>query len=725
MKTKKIILIVLCALSLGVSAQKLNWYSYWGSSTAGSQIQPVKMVVDKDGNIFTASLFGGSSVSVLDQTVPSLSSSDKGDAIITKMTAQKTQLWNRPLVGSGTATISQIAIDGNNNLIAAGTFTGTLQPDATHSMPMQDPTGYAVIAAYVVRYDSNGGVLNMWQLPSEGMTVGGISVDANNNIIISGTFGSEMSFNPSNFNSMVGSIDYYNQFYVAKYTPQGTLLWVNYTQDATATYSNAFVKADKDGSIYVGGTFTGTTTFANTQLATATGVNNIFFLKYDSNGTALWAKRIGGTRNDLAVTVETSDFGDVAVCGNYYSEDITVTGTTDVLQNGFAKTGDAIQYHMGVFTFNKATGAYRWWYSYGQGSTVNGGGGIASYLHCSNEGVWYLGGQTSGRFGDLYTYDNFAGNSNSGVKLVDGTWVQHNTNGGGDAIYLVLNREGKLCSIARPGGTQTETLTDLALSPDKKSVYFLYNMVVRDAVIYTCVNNLWDSYTDIVANGRQSMYNLIQVFCPEAPSATNAYTAAFKGTFNSTLIAKYDLPGMNPTDLPPFTKSQAYSQVLSLVSPQGASKFYQIAVPDELNFSQNTLSGIMNTIDTRYFGVIATDSTANPGTITYYSQDPNHISIRGNSRNVRYMMLKATDNTDVRELNSADAIFYPSVCSAFLYLKTNETNFSVKIFNQVGAVVGNYRNQFAFSTKSLPAGIYYVRLQTDKGEINTSKFIVK
>lgn len=725
MKTKFLLIITLSALSLGISAQKLNWYSYWGSSTAGSQIQPVKMVVDKDGNIFTASLFGGSSVSVLDQTVPSLSSSDKGDAIITKMSGQKQQLWNRTMVGSGTATVSQIVVDGNNNLIATGIFTGTLQPDATHSMKLQDPTGYAVIAAYVVRYDSNGGVLNMWQLPSEGMTVGGVSVDPDNNIIISGTFGSEMSFNPGNLNSLVGSVDHYNQFYVAKYTPQGTLLWVNYTQDAAATYSNAFVKADKDGSIYVGGTFTGTTTFANTQLATATGVNNIIFVKYNSDGSAAWAKRIGGTRSDLAVAVETSDFGDVAVCGNYYSEDITVTGTTDVLQNGFAKTGDPTQYHMGVFTFNKASGAYRWWYSYGQGSTVNGGGGIASYLHCTSEGVWYLGGQTSSRFGDLYTYDNFLANSNSGVKLVDGTWVQHNTNGGGDAIYLVLNREGKLCSIARPGGTQTETLTDVALSPDKKSVYFLYSMVVRDAVVYTCVNNLWDSYTDIVLNGRQSAYNLIQVYCPETPSATNAYTAAFKGIFNSTLIAKYDLPAVNPEELPVFTKGDTYSQAFSLTSPQGTSKFYQLSVPEELNFTQNTLTGIINTNDTRYFGVIATDSTANPGTITYYTQDPNHISIRGNSRNVRYMTLKAKDNTGVNEVNSVNALFYPTVCSDFLNLKTNETNYSVKIYNQVGMLINNYRNQVIFSTKNLSAGIYYVRLQTDNGGVNTSKFIVK
>ena len=54
MKKSLFILIALCAFTLHTSAQVLDWYTYWGSNQAGSQIQPVRMVVDNDGFVYTA-----------------------------------------------------------------------------------------------------------------------------------------------------------------------------------------------------------------------------------------------------------------------------------------------------------------------------------------------------------------------------------------------------------------------------------------------------------------------------------------------------------------------------------------------------------------------------------------------------------------------------------------------------------------------------------------------
>lgn len=724
MKVKSLLLSLMCIASAGAYAQTLNWYTMWGSNTAGSQIEPVRMVVDSDGDLYAASMFGGNAVVIADETVTSKSGTDKGDAVITKLTPAKELVWNRPLTGSGKATVSDLVLDSQNNVVATGTFSGTLEPEAGHSMQMEDPSGYMQIAAYVVRFDKNGSLLNMWHLPSEEMTVGNITVDADDNIVIAGTFGSEMSFDPAGLDHMVGSTQYFNQLFVAKYTPAGDLLWVKYTQDESASYTNAFVKADKDGSLYVAGTFTGNASFAGTALTTAAGANDVLLVKYTASGNEVWAKRMGGTRGDKAVDLAVSDFGDVAVCCNYYSEDITVTGVDDILNNGYAKEGEADQYHIGIFTFGKETGTYRWWYSWGYNSTVGGGGGEAYVLRCTDEGVYYIGANCSGRYGDLYTHEHFA-TANYGLKLIDGTWVQHNTNGGADALYLVLNREGQLCSIGRAGGPQTERLKDIALSPDKKSVYFLYNMCVRNNEIYTCIDNLWDSYTDIKAFGRQSRYNLIQVLCPENP-VDNKYSEAYKNVFNSAVLARYDLPAITPDRLPDYTSGTPYSQTLTH-SATGKGVFYPFFVPDEMNFDENnTLGGTINDAEGREFGVILTDSVGLPGEITYYAQDPDHISIRGNSRNVRYMSLEEISGSGIEETSGEpDGVFFPTLCTRVLNVKTDETDYTVEIYNHLGMRMLSVRNMPVIAVNSLTPGIYYARLQTPAGIKNTAKFIIK
>ncbi|HOF92819.1 MAG TPA: T9SS type A sorting domain-containing protein [Bacteroidales bacterium] len=726
MKKHLSLLIVFLALVCNVNAQVMEWYTYWGSNVAGNQIQPVRMVVDNAGDIYIAALFGGNSVQILDQTFPSQSGTDLGDATILKMTPDKEIVWSRKLVNSGEAAISDMIIDNEGNLVVAGTFKGMLQADENDSMAMEDPSGYAALSIFVIRYDSNGNVLKMWQLPAEEATVESVTADGSGNIIISGTFGSEMSFDPANLNGFVGNTQYWNQMYVAKYSKDGALIWVKYQQTAEASFVNAFSKADADGNIFVSGAFTGSTTLAGTNLSTQTAINDLFLLKYTPLGEESWVRHIKGSRSDAVTGIEISPIGEVAVMSTYYSEDITIDQSTDTLQNGFAtKEGEAKAHHIGIFTFDKDNGDYRWWYSFGQGSTVGGGGAVGSSIRVTDEGVWYVVGTMSSRFGDLYSHSNFGGNARSGLRTVDGIWMQHNTNGGGDGLYFVLTRDGKLASVARPGGTQTEVIKDIALSPDKNHVYMLLEIRARANVIYTCPDNMFDSFTDLHNNfpERKEMYTLLQVYCPEDP-VENKYTNTYVG-FTSTLLGKYKLPEIVPNQLPEFTVGEEYNQPLSIASPAGKQQFYQLLIPEELNFYNNALIGTISTAENLCFGVIATDSTANPGPITYYAQDPNGESIRGLSRNVRYMPLNAKEGSSVKNPLVGNVTFYPTVTSNVLNIQTSETNYVVHLYNQVGQLIGKYSNPISIDVNNLPAGLYHAQLKSMTGAVETAKFIVK
>ncbi len=745
---KRITILALLLSAMIVKAQNLDWYSYWGSSTAGSQIEPVNMAIDSDGDLYVATLFGGDQVSVLDETVTSTASTDKGDALITKVGSDETKIWQHALAGTSASTveISQIIVDNDDNLIVAGTFTGTLQGDSDSSLIMEDPSGYTALSAFIIRYDSDGNVLRMWQLPSEELTLDGVAVDSSNNIILSGTFGSEMSFDPNDLETMIGSTSYWNQYFVAKYTYDGELMWSKYSQSNEVTFTNTVVTTDDDANVYIGGTFTGTVSFASTSLETTSGVNDLFIGQLSSDGTENWAKRIGGSRNDVAVAIETSPFGDVAICCSYYSEDITITGSSDTYDNGFVDLdADAVRAHLAVFTFKQNSGDYRWWYSFGAGSTTGSGQAEGDYLRCTDEGVWYVGGMISWRYGDLFTYDNF-GNYKSGMLLSDGTWVQHNTNGGSDAVYLVLNREGIPCSIARPGAAQTERMQDVILSPDKKSVYMLYNINVRDNTVYTCVDNLWDSYTDITTYDRDDDYTMLQVYCPEDPT-DGEYSDSYKGIFASTILAKYDLPALSPNELPEYVDDSIYGSGIEMSDASGKAIIYSMLIADSLTYSNDSIFGTLTGTDTTYcFGFTAIDSTALPGTINYYAQDASHLSIRGNSRNVRYMLIKpegseedsnndnATDsdstNTDdesssIINQNTYDIAVYPTVCSDNLTIETNATSFTVTIYNHAGILVDSYKNTTSINVNNYQTGLYFISIQTSDGNYITKKVLIE
>ena len=135
---KKIYLIgIMVCLAMVANAQRsMEWYSYWGSNVSGSQIDPQRMIVDDEGNIYVAALFGGDKVAVESKTLSSNSSADKGDAVIVKMSPAKVVLWTYEVVNAGSATVADLAIDSQGNIFVTGAFNnsikavgGTMKPD--------------------------------------------------------------------------------------------------------------------------------------------------------------------------------------------------------------------------------------------------------------------------------------------------------------------------------------------------------------------------------------------------------------------------------------------------------------------------------------------------------------------------------------------------------------------------------------------------------------------
>ena len=633
--------IMVCLAMVANAQRSMEWYSYWGSNVAGNQIEPQRMVVDNDGNIYVAATFGGDKVTAETTTLSSNSSSDNGDAVIVKFSPNKHILRTYPIAEAGNATIADMAIDQYGNLFVVGAFSNSIKV-GTKMMPVDD-TNMAEAAIYVLKLRNDGSAVRAWQISALAAKAGGIAIDSENNIIVTGTLDGDASFSWEGVSE--GDMQNTAQMFVAKYANNGTPIWHQFRNDEGAsTYGRPYVAVDAQNNIYVAGSINGSTTFNSNAISCT--VSNAVLFAYNASGEEQWYHMINGDESEEAAGIVVSPVGQVIIAANHHSSKLTLDDMAETFSNGY--DFDPTFAHSAFFAFD-LNGEFKWFYNWGYSSKTYGEGAdaICHALRCTDEGVIYAAGMQTGRYGGSRLPEGertIPGGTNSSVETIDHAWIAHNTNGGWDSYLITLTRGGKLANVIRPGGPQYETGVDIALSPDKKSLYFLEAINVRDNVPYTCPDNIFDSWTDLYAPknwaSRKSNYTLLNVYCPENDGSSTKYGKDYKGVFSSSLLVKYAMPEINPNVLPYFTANTAYSQALTLANPQGKATLFPLEKSGDVEFDGETISGTFDSDADRFCGILAIDSIALPGDITYYEYDPApHKSFRSNPRNLRYMPL--------------------------------------------------------------------------------------
>ncbi|MBK6964748.1 MAG: SBBP repeat-containing protein [Bacteroidales bacterium] len=80
------------------------------------------------------------------------------------------------------------------------------------------------------------------------------------------------------------------------------------------------VAVDAFGNIYVTGTFSSSTVTLGTTVLTNAGGNDIFLVKYDTDGNVLWAKSAGGLKNEYAYSLALDPSGNAYITGSFSSD---------------------------------------------------------------------------------------------------------------------------------------------------------------------------------------------------------------------------------------------------------------------------------------------------------------------------------------------------------------------------------------------------------------------
>ncbi len=237
-------------------------------------------------------------------------------------------LWAKASHGQGVPNTNathgnSIAVDGNGNSYITGYFQySTITFD---SITFLNNNSYQNM--FLVKYDSSGNV--MWSRSPGGFTANamgnGVSVDAHGGVYLTGDFQSD-TLALGNIN-LIKTGNAFNPF-IAKYDGGGNVVWAK-SGGGDGSQSLGIVTS-ANGNSYITGFFGDSLHFGNNTLTNLASGADIFVAKFDSSGTAMWAKDAYGRNTDVSLAITVNASSEVYITGQFQHDTLTF-GTTGLI----------------------------------------------------------------------------------------------------------------------------------------------------------------------------------------------------------------------------------------------------------------------------------------------------------------------------------------------------------------------------------------------------------
>ena len=319
-------------------AQGPSWA--WGSRIGGSKDDyGTGIAVDVFGNVYMTGFFESSTLTLGATT---LRNAGGKDILVVKYDSSGQIVWAKSVGASGDEAGYRLAVDASGSVYVAGNFASSTLPFA--SINLRNAGGRDL---FVVKYNTDGEVLWAQSAGGEASDYStDIAIDSIGNVYITGVFESKrINFGSITIkNAGLKPIDkkiFPWDFFLAKYAPNGRLLWVKSFGGNGDDYSVG-IAVDASGNTYVTGYFQsdnlslGTITLSNVYIWQVTKGDDIerafawdiFVVKYDPNGQVVWASSAGGSGPDATAGIAVDARGNVYLTGFFGSSKLTFGTTT-------------------------------------------------------------------------------------------------------------------------------------------------------------------------------------------------------------------------------------------------------------------------------------------------------------------------------------------------------------------------------------------------------------
>ncbi len=319
MKYKRL-LILACALTCillanTAKAQNLEFGFNLGSTGTNSASD---IATDYCGNFYLAS--GGYETYDLDPGAGVFTFPFGGyyDAFVTKYNENREFVWSYRISGnSNNNEQKSIEVDNEGNVYSAGRFSGTMQLAFGDAVLTMQSAGSNDI--YVLKISPDGALIWAKRFGGTGEEyLSDMVISGNNEITLSGRFGSTVDFNPSsgtfNLTNAVGESD----VFISKFDTDGNWLWAKsfVTGGSGGNLDDSY--SDSENNLLFCGHFWNTVDFdpnAGVYNLTSGGFATCYVVKLTSNGDFIWAIAFGGSQPNRATGLCTDTDSNVYVAG--------------------------------------------------------------------------------------------------------------------------------------------------------------------------------------------------------------------------------------------------------------------------------------------------------------------------------------------------------------------------------------------------------------------------
>ncbi len=338
---------ILFFLCFTINAQIPNWLWAKKAGDMGNE-SGIDMAKDSNGNIIVVGEFTSSTIQFESITLTNLGASDN---FIVKYSPNGDVIWAKSFGGAISDGVRSVALDQNNNIVIVGYFSSNSLTIGT--ITVNETPGNISSDMFIAKLDPSGNAL--WLKVSGGVwddSFSDVAVDNMGNIFATGAFeGPNTSFGSIN---VAGAGPGHSKACIVKYDTNGNVVWAK-TAGGSSSDGGESIAIDSNGDVYVCGNMASATIMFDAITLTNLGNSDSFIVKFNSNGTALWARIIGGASDDGSFDIQIDNNNNPYVLGYYYSPTINF-GTTVITNAGDRDFYIAKYNSMGVPQFIKRGG---------------------------------------------------------------------------------------------------------------------------------------------------------------------------------------------------------------------------------------------------------------------------------------------------------------------------------------------------------------------------------
>jgi hypothetical protein len=310
-------------------AQNLEFQ--WAHAFGGPQSDPPSDVgVDSEGNLYFVGGFSGSADFDPGPDTYTLTSAGALDIFIAKYSSEGEFIWAKQIGDYASENADNIIISSNDELYISGSFDGISDFDPGSGVSTLSTNGWRDI--FLLKMNLDGDFI--WAKSIGGSDIDlvqGITLDNDNQPIITGYFIGAVDFNP-NGSPLLFNAEGYNDVFVSKFSSNGNMLWSKHFNGSGSAFSKG-VACDADNNVYFTGYFTESMDCnpgMNSNIITSNGLNDVYLVKLNEDGDFIWAKSYGAWSEDRAFAIEFTTDNRFYVAG-YYRGDVDFDPNDDEL----------------------------------------------------------------------------------------------------------------------------------------------------------------------------------------------------------------------------------------------------------------------------------------------------------------------------------------------------------------------------------------------------------